>query len=232
MRGDYIDFISSYCDRWCERCAFTTRCSAYAVQVAAEMCEGDFQAAIELAVGTPPPMSEAERNRREDFLEHLSSYEPTQAELAEVEREQTERDERIDESAVTTKSEIASMLVHEWLEHHRDRAAALPDAAVADALDIAGRDGIFIHVKLRRALDGRDRAMHGEDFDDDSIQNDWNGSAKVALISIVRSIKAWEVIACATCGRDSMGRRRAPHNAARSGWTEFPQAATGVVALR
>ena len=25
MRGRYIDFISAYCDSWCERCAFTDR---------------------------------------------------------------------------------------------------------------------------------------------------------------------------------------------------------------
>lgn len=43
MCGDRIDFISEYCDRWCERCAFTGRCSAYAVKVALEMCEGDFR---------------------------------------------------------------------------------------------------------------------------------------------------------------------------------------------
>ena len=28
-----IDFISSYCDRWCERCAFD-RCSAFACDIA------------------------------------------------------------------------------------------------------------------------------------------------------------------------------------------------------
>ena len=48
MNTDRIDFISAYCDSWCERCAFTTRCSHYAVKVATEMCDGDFAAAIEL----------------------------------------------------------------------------------------------------------------------------------------------------------------------------------------
>jgi hypothetical protein len=37
MSGDRIDFISAYCDRWCERCALTTRCSAYAVEAALAM---------------------------------------------------------------------------------------------------------------------------------------------------------------------------------------------------
>jgi hypothetical protein len=34
--------------------------------------------------------------------------------------------------------------------------------------------------------------------DDDPVQNDWNGSAKVALISIGRSAAAWEIIAAVT----------------------------------
>ena len=34
MNVDRIDFISSYCDRRCERCAFTSRCSLFAVQKA------------------------------------------------------------------------------------------------------------------------------------------------------------------------------------------------------
>src|SRR6476660_6512605 len=36
--AERIDFISSYCDRWCERCAYTSRCSTYACQVAVAMC--------------------------------------------------------------------------------------------------------------------------------------------------------------------------------------------------
>ena len=203
MRGAYIDFIAEYCDRWCERCAFTTRCSAYAVDIATAMCEGDLQAGIELAVGAPPPQNDAEAKRREELLEHLSNFEPTEEELAEVKREEAARDERIEDSPVATRSQIVSLLAHRWLEDHRERTSASADAVAVEALEIASRDGFFIHVKLRRALDGRDRVMHGEDFDGHPIQNDWNGSAKVALISIVRSIHAWDVIAHATGDADA-----------------------------
>jgi hypothetical protein len=148
-------------------------------------------------------MNEAGRKKRPEFLEQLSDYEPTDAELAATTREEAERDERLDESALATNSEIASMLVHQWLENHREQAMAFADADLANAIDIASRDGFFIHVKLHRALDGRDRAMHGEGFDDHPIQNDWNGSAKIALICIVRSIRAWNLIACATGDSDA-----------------------------
>jgi hypothetical protein len=45
--------------------------------------------------------------------------------------------------------------------------------------------------------------MHGEAYDDHPIQNDWNGSAKIALICIVRSIQAWDLIDCATGDSDA-----------------------------
>jgi len=41
MPGPYIDFISADCDRWCERCAFTARCSNSAVSSALATCDGN-----------------------------------------------------------------------------------------------------------------------------------------------------------------------------------------------
>jgi hypothetical protein len=52
MSTDRIGSISEYCDRWCERCAFTSRCAAYAVQAALGMC-GDLKEALHLAIGVP-----------------------------------------------------------------------------------------------------------------------------------------------------------------------------------
>ena len=56
-------------------------------------------------------------------------------------------------------------------------------------------DAFFIRVPLRRALRGLDRAQSAKErFRDDSIQNDWNGSAKLALISIERSVLSWRLL--------------------------------------
>ena len=49
-----------------------------------------------------------------------------------------------------------------------------------------------------RALDGRDECPVGDFRSEGPIQSDWNGSAKVATISIDRSERAWRVIAAAT----------------------------------
>ena len=203
MRGNYIDFISSYCDRWCERCAFTERCSAYAVQVATAMCDGDLSAGLELAVGSPPPHTEEERMRRDQFLEELGDLAPTQEEAVAWEREIEEQEERLDELPLTTTAETTWLLAQGWLADHLETLSETSAPVVAEALRVASWDCFFIPVKLHRALHGRDSFQRGESPDEDPVQNDWNGTAKVALISIVRSIQAWDVLGQATRDADA-----------------------------
>lgn len=200
---DRIEFISAYCDRWCERCAFTSRCSSYAIQVATAMCDGDHNAALELAVGAPPPQDAAEAARREAFLEEIANYQPTEAEVEETIREERQRDERLDESPITTAATKVHTLSWAWLDSNRDAAILKADPLVADAIEVAGWDTHLIGAKIHRALHGRDEFVHGESFDEDPVQNDWNGSAKVALISIRRSITAWSTIAAAARDPDA-----------------------------
>ena len=203
MRGKYIDFISSYCDRWCERCAFTERCSAYAVHVATAMCDGDFSAGLELAVGTPGPHSEEERERHEQFIEELEDLAPTREEAAAWEREMEEQEERLEELPLTTAAETTWLLAQGWLADHCETLSEDAPPRVAEALQVASWDCFFIPVKLHRALHGRDSFDRGESPDEDPVQNDWNGTAKVALISIARSIQAWDALADATNDPDA-----------------------------
>jgi hypothetical protein len=199
-----IDFISAYCDRWCERCAFTSRCSAYAVDVAMAMCVGDFAAALELAVGAPPPKDPAEAARREAFLEQLPNDPQSQAELDEISRDEEARDKRLDESPITTAAERFATLACDWLGSNRNVVALTSNQSLTDAIAVAGWDAHLIGAKLHRALHGRDEYAHGDGFDHGPVQNDWNGSAKVALISIRRSIDAWAAIATATGDADAL----------------------------
>jgi hypothetical protein len=204
MRGKYIDFISAYCDRWCERCAFTQQCSTFAVDIALQMCDGNFEEAVQLAVGPPPPRTAAEaRRRRERAEERTSIPPPTEAEMKEFEREDEEREARIDDTPLKTASERVLLLSRRWLADHAERVATDAPPDLADAIEVARWDSFFIHAKLHRAQSGLDEATHGRRFRKLRIQTDWNGSAKVALISITRSITAWEAIATATADPDA-----------------------------
>ena len=195
MRTERIEFISEYCDRWCERCAFTSRCSSYAVQAAMGMC-GDFKEAIELAVGAPRRVGAAadddSRARR-----WLDIPEPTAKELRELEKEEKARQRRIEHSPVTGMANRTTAMSYHWFRARSDAARAGADAVVIEALEVVEWDSHLIGAKLHRALMGQDR-HHRDDFDDHPVQNDWNGSAKVALISIDRSEAAWQAIAQAT----------------------------------
>jgi hypothetical protein len=188
MRIDRIEFISEYCDRWCERCAFTARCSAYAVQAALGMC-GDLEEALHLAVG--PPMTPGGASR---FATTVEVVQPTPRELREIEAVVEAHARRIKEAPLTKKAMDVAIAEHRWFHEH----AAIPendDAVVGEAVAIASRNSMLIGGKLARALHGRETS---ENQDDDPIQNDWNGSAKIALISLERSESAWQTIAQAT----------------------------------
>jgi hypothetical protein len=203
MQTDRIDFISVYCDRWCERCAYTSRCSAFACQVATAMC-GDFEQGLELALGVPHPV-DGEPDPVPAWLEELQNIEMTPEERSELDRREAARDDRIKAAPLTMMATRHMRLAHGWLTAHRDRVSAAADPIIAEALAIVAHDCFLVGAKLRRALDGRDRSRHGEDPHEEPVQNDWNGSAKVALISLERSEGAWRVIAQAT--RDPVAER-------------------------
>jgi hypothetical protein len=195
MKTDRIEFISEYCDRWCERCAFTSRCSAYAVEIATAMC-GDLAEGIELAVGRPHPV-DGEPPDIPDWIAEASD-ELTAEECADFEAEERARDARVDATALSAMAWAYTRASHRWLRKGRDELRLTADAILAEALDIVSYDSTFITVKMHRALHGRDRCQRGESFDDDRMQSDWNGSAKIALVSLERSEAAWRVIAQAT----------------------------------
>jgi hypothetical protein len=204
MRGHYIDTISSYCDSWCERCAFTDRCAVYAIKMAIEMCDGDCEAGVELAVGAAPPTTEDPRGRYDSPRDTCDISEITRAALDECQREQDEQEERLQQLPVTTTAATFTLLAHTWLDRHRDADGTHPTPEMRNAIDVARWDCYLIQAKVRRALSGRDDAVqHGWAAGEDPVQNDWNGSAKVALISIERSIAAWDVIASATMDADA-----------------------------
>lgn len=192
-RTDRIDFISAYCDRWCERCGFTDRCSAFACDIAIAMC-GDVAAGIELAVGIPEPVDGVRPQTIGERL--LADYvEPSAQEMAVIDRQERARDERIEKDALARMSRQYGSQATTWLDSHSELETSA-DPIVREAFAVVSWDAHLIGAKVRRALDGRDRSIHdGNEGDDDPVQNDWNGSAKVALLSLERSESAWAAIA-------------------------------------
>lgn len=185
---DPIEFISAYCDRWCERCAFTTRCSAFAVEVAIAMCSGDTRAGLELALGDSAPAIADERKITEGSGRDATLVESELSGLDSV----GPRNGRFDGHPVLTAWLRVERLARGRLRKCDDE----PDKRrTAEAFAVIRWDLTLIHAKLGRALSWHQASRRDERFGDHRIQNDWNGSAKVALISIQRSISAWQFVA-------------------------------------
>ena len=197
MNTDRIDFISAYCDGWCERCAYTSRCSSFAVRAALAMC-GDARDAIELAVGAPHPVEPQAGAGPSDGLDSLANVELNDEELAEFCRRHKARDHQVRSTPVMQSAWAVGMVAHRWLAARADAVRATADSVLGEALEIAQHDSFLITVKVARAVRGRYDHEHGESFDDDPVQNDRNGSAKLALICLERSEAAWQIIGAAT----------------------------------
>jgi hypothetical protein len=199
MIGDHIDFISAYCDRWCERCPLTHRCSAFTAQAAVAMCGNDSDG-LELAFGRAPnddgvvaPLPHG--------LEELDGMEMSKREEAEWRRTQDERRARVDRTSIMISARAFACVAWPWLRDNAEGLAAR-DPVVQEAFEIASWDSTQISAKLYRALDGRDCYAAGEETGwDDPVQNDWNGSAKVVLLGIERSQQAWSLLASCTGDR-------------------------------
>jgi hypothetical protein len=123
--------------------------------------------------------------------------EPGEKELEAIGREIESRRERARRHPLAETSYDYSVAARRWLgeeEHPLDRRS---DPALREALAIIRWDAFLIHVKTMRALTGRDEDSKGR-FWKGRVQNDWNGSAKVVLISMERSERAWRTVAAAS----------------------------------
>jgi len=195
MSRSYIDFISAYCDSWCQRCAFTERCSHFALSAALAMCDGDYEAATELAIGPARvPGGQPQKKLAERMADAMDGYqEPTAKELEDIGREEDERRERLRRHPLAEMSYDYSVAGDRWIERH-ESGNVDEGGSGNEALEVIRWDLFLIHVKIMRALHGRDEDPKGR-FWKGRVQNDWNGSAKVSLISIDRSERAWRTIA-------------------------------------
>ena len=205
----FIPGIYNYCDRWCERCPFTTRCLNY------ETSEQHFS----------EPESRDIHNKL--FWEKLSEvFQQTMEMIKEMAEEQgidldnidteaTEEEERqLDESArdheCTQSAETYHQKVDDWFDSAgnlfkvkseklvKNILIEVPDldpsveaASIKDAVEVIRWYQYQIFVKLMRAVRGELRGVPEiiEDFPKDS-----DGSAKVAFIGMDRSIAAWGIL--------------------------------------
>jgi len=225
----HISGIYNYCDRWCERCAFTSCCLLYATEQAdpdandpeiRDLANEKFWRKLhDIFSETATMISEWAAEAGVD----LNSVDVT-AEMAEDEREmeaaaQDELSEEAHHYAKTVENWFRNEFVTDADEHDHVMSGSKPvsdDLTVHDAAEIIQWYQFFIAVKLLRALHNHagvddepddddvlsfdftatDETDDDKDVDYDAVisranRMDSNGSAKVALVAIDRSIAGW-----------------------------------------
>ena len=188
----YIDGIYNYCDRWCERCQFTSKCRNYAI---GRECELDAEGINEKFWENMSNVFQATMLMIE---EHMAELDIDMKELKEDTSIAEERD-NAKNHPLHKLAHDTSFEIHNWLQANDESLKAKAETSFSiseeqslkfiDALEVIQWYNFFISAKIYRAL-----SNVGFDADDEMAHYDNNGSAKIALISIERSISAWGVL--------------------------------------
>ena len=204
MSIEKIPGIHNYCDRWCERCSFGSRCAIYESESDLSPEENDMESRAfwdRLAVNFSKAQQMLEQAARERGID-LQSITSEMTDYAEKEKRKTEENRSHPLSKLSLEY---SGLAMKWVDSQpgmEDKLKAIqqqldlnPESfkemkatteTIQDCLAVIQWYETFIHVKFMRALMGKSMNVY-----EDEDQRDCDGSAKIALIAIERSMQAW-----------------------------------------
>ena len=219
--GDFILGIYNYCDRWCERCPFTARCLVYATEKADDL-SADPEAHDINSAKFWSRLESMFQEAHEMILEWAEEA-GVDVEAIEDEatgREQQRQDAKQHDLSLAARR--YAEMVQRWLSEefaveqnvHDDTTGKSrnteEDIDVSDAIEVIRWYQFFVAAKVFRALMGLDDEAADETLttddifagaegdDDDEFEaggnDDSDGSAKIALIAIERSLSAWRVM--------------------------------------
>ena len=181
VRDGFIVGIYNYCDGWCDACAFTSCCRLFGDKCEHEAAaDPNLRAIVEAPVhpddvpSPPPPWLQELLDGMDESARTPPADDMLDSRVRRVVPEREEIDWRSDGYLRRTRA---------WLQRFEREGRSAPGDPVA----VISWFHLMIHVKAMRALRGLE--------EDDPSARDWpadhDGSAKVALIGIDRSHRAW-----------------------------------------
>ncbi|MDJ0531186.1 MAG: hypothetical protein QNJ70_01610 [Xenococcaceae cyanobacterium MO_207.B15] len=209
----YIPGIYNYCDRWCERCQFTSRCLNHSLEEDQNCQLEEIDEANERFWYSIKDSFELAFS----LIEDLAKEEGVDLESIEID-EDDEIDNKVD--ILTHRSMNYANLVDEWFKNNQNiidnelaplttqlwgeniskspkkqshlklihlHTTEIP-ISLKEVIEVINYYQYAITVKLSRAIKSRDNE---EKIGLEDIVKDSDGSAKIALIEIERSIHAW-----------------------------------------
>lgn len=210
MKQEFISGIYNYCDRWCERCTFTTRCRNFESTDKLSSEELDlnnkafwdgisknFKNAIEILhkvareQGIDPDklMTEEEKTykQRRSFIKHTAkNHELSKLCIQYQNAVMSFFNDEVSKVLVEKTKRLVKD-VHMGITSEEDAVHTM--AGLSDCEEVIKWYLFFIDAKLQRGLHGK---IEREDWQEDNgFQKDSDGSAKIAIIAIERSMNAW-----------------------------------------
>lgn len=212
-----IPGIHNYCDRWCEHCSFRMRCNVGIAEAERANnttgdAEADMEATLKEVAENFEMTIEMIKMDAERLDIDLNAIQKDEEWNRNYEERKKREDEFVDQNELRNMARDYGMKVHEWIKSGREiflnkgeelsshLLMGISDEDKAMQVVNEMKDGIetiqwfehFIEVKFSRALSGLFNVM--EDDEENEVQSDFNGSAKIALIAVDRSIAAWEIM--------------------------------------
>lgn len=173
-----IEGIFNYCDRRCERCRFTSRCTLRRMTLEDEARHPDstLAEAVERSLVQTCALIE------QACAEHGIDVETAADEGAH------DTDRLLEDPLVVLGHDYATM-THPILSALEPIVVLRNDPALTEATQTIEWFHVMVAAKIFRAVVGLDDEPGSEE-----VQTDFNGSAKVARIAVAESLAAWRVL--------------------------------------
>lgn len=183
LRESYSDTISNYCDRWCEKCPFTSKCLNFAISAGDDDKE-DLNYLKNVVDATCLML---------DDLMKINGIEVSQIENVILIPQQDPESYPL---SIFVKDTVFK--IHDWLKKNDifTRLNNLLELGIPlsakfsrykESVEVIYRYNFLIAAKITRAVAG---LLENREYS----RYDMNGSAKIALVSIDRLILAWSYI--------------------------------------
>jgi hypothetical protein len=204
-RPRFIPGIYNYCDRWCERCRFQTRCRLFRdmqrmeqvvegmldrADLAALASDEEFEAEMEEGMGT------ASAGDRPEFLDvlHGADVVPPPEEMARIHAAYERRSNLQTAHPLSREAMEYAQTAHRLVGVLRPMLRDVDDPLAREGLETIARFAFFIAVKTRRAVGALMPASDDDHPDDVLRQSDGNGCAKLVRLVIAESREAWRLL--------------------------------------
>jgi hypothetical protein len=210
-KSKFIPGIYNYCDRWCERCTFASRRMNYERNTDLTPEEQDIHSrtfwdhirknfdeafqllhkaakehSIDLNDISKKELDEHSRKEKKDRKE--TGKHP----LALITKEYIKKGKHLLENTTALEEKANGMIRNFEMGIQNEEEAKKEASIIKDCQEIIHWYLHFIHVKFMRAIMGKIEDDGWEK--ENGFQKDSDGSAKIALIGIDRSMEAWTTL--------------------------------------